>query len=51
MQNAIDKLNEYRDWVLDHEEECYWTNEEKIQDAIDILESNLRVHEYCEKQL
>lgn len=39
MKEAIEVLHEYRDYVIDHQSECYWTQEENIQDAIDLLEA------------
>ena len=50
MKEAIQKLNEYRDWVMENEDKAYWIDEEKIQDCIDCLESSKSAEEYCEEQ-
>ena len=50
MKEAIEKLNEYRDWVLENQDEAYWINEECIQDAIACLESAGTAEEYCLEQ-
>ena len=51
MDEAIKKLAEYREWVLDNEEECHWITEEKIQDCIDCLKNEGNAQDYCEEQL
>jgi len=51
MEEAIKKLNEYRDWVLENEEECYWITEDKIQDCIDCLENSGDAEDYCKEQI
>ena len=51
MEAAIQKLNEYRDWVIENEHLVYWTSEEEIQDAINVLESNKTAEEFCLEQI
>jgi len=51
MEEAIKKLEEYRDWVLDNEDLVYWISEEDIQDAIDCLSFNGSAEDYCKQQL
>jgi len=51
MEEAITKLNEYRDWVLENPGMAYWIDEDKIQDCIDCLESAKTAEEYCLEQV
>ena len=51
MDEAIKKLEEYRDWVLENEELAYWTSEEKIQDAIDCLKFAGSAEDFCNEQM